>query len=79
MRKTEEKKIVKRLTKIKDRLTEAGCGEFEAWHINNETLRQMKAAKLIIEAIELLNINQKSETMYDQLGITIEKFKELTP
>jgi len=39
----------------------------------------MKAAKLIMEAIELLNINQKSETMYDQLGITIEKFKELTP
>jgi len=78
MRKIEEQKIIKKLTNLKDRLAEAGFGEFEKWQINGESHRQVKAAKLIKEAIELLEVNQKSETMYDQLGITLEKFEELT-
>ena len=78
MRKTEEKTLVKKLTKIGERLMDAGFSEHEKWHISGESHKQIAAAKLIKQAVEILEKNQKAETMYEQLGITLEKFEGLS-
>jgi len=76
MRKPEEKKIINTLKPIGERLIKAGF-EFERFHTGRETAKQLRAGKLIKEAVELLMESWETETQYQQLGITETRFNKI--